>query len=136
MPDVRRLQRPKPTSLTVDLGEGETLNLVYDKNAITPATLELGLARGLPVVIVEWDLTDDGEPFPPVEENVAQLSYTIQHALMDAIVSDATPSDAEGNGSSASAPAQSSASEQTPPSSPNGSDSSTSPQPLAVQSTS
>lgn len=99
MADIGHLNRPKAKSLAIDLGEGDTINIVFNVNAITPALLELAIKDALPQTIMEWDVTKDGQPFPPTPENVASLSYPIQHALVAEIVAAAKPSDAEGNAS-------------------------------------
>lgn len=127
MPDIGNLNRPKLMSHTVDLGDGDTVGLVFDVNALTPAVLDLPMAEALPRIIREWDVTDDGRPFPPVTENMEKLSYAVQTTLVRELVRAATPSDAEGNASSPSANDPSSDSVPESQTFPNGSAASNSP---------
>ena len=129
MADIGHLTRKRPQSLTVRLSEEDTINLSFDVNALTPALMELPLREALPVVILEWDISKDGLSFPPTLENVEQLSYSIQHKLMRELVAAATPGEAEGNESSPSTSGPSLASTQDSQSSPNGSTTSSLPEP-------
>jgi hypothetical protein len=85
------------------------------------------LGPSLAEVIVEWDVTEDGAPFPPTAENIARLPFTAMKVFYDTIIDVAVPGVAEGNASSPSANAPSEDSAQSSPSFPNGSAGSTSP---------
>jgi hypothetical protein len=138
VPDIGRLTRPKLERATIDLGDGDTVALEFDANKVTPRwmnhTMEgaantdlLVLAKALNEVLTAWDITDNGEPFPPSVDNIAVLSFPAVNLLFEEVCKAAAPSDAEGNASSPSASEPALASTQESQSSQNGSDSSTSP---------
>ena len=89
----------------------------------------LSVCEALAAVLISWDVTQDGQPFPPLRDNIALFSFPVVTALFEEVCRSAAPSDAEGNASLPSANVPPSASTQTPESSPNGSDTSTLPQP-------
>lgn len=128
---VSDLTRSKPVEVVVDLGDGDTVTLVFDRNRITPAWVAsmqahsesdaLALSGGLAETILSWDVTeDDGQPFPPSRENLGRLSYGTQKQLTVRLMGAAIPSDAEGKDLSAQPPMQSSDSADPQPTSPNG----------------
>jgi hypothetical protein len=106
------LTRPKPRQVAIDLGEGDTINVVFDTNKITPAWMRdaqerdneqdsLSLPKALSDVIISWDVTeDDGSSFAPSAENIAVLSYPAQSELLTRILTTAVPTRAEGEVSS------------------------------------
>ncbi len=108
---VSELTRAKPVDATIDLGDGDVINLSFDRNKVTPAWVALAqkrdeeqdtlsLPKALEDVIVSWDVTnDDGSPFPPTAVNVAVLSYPAQSDLLRRIMEQAVPSRVEGNAS-------------------------------------
>lgn len=110
---VSELTRPKPVEATIDLGDGDSIMLVFDRNRVTPAWVTLAqqrdeeqdtlsLPKALADVIVSWDVTgDDGGEFPPTAENIAVLSFPAQSELLQRIMAQAVPSRAEGNSSPA-----------------------------------
>lgn len=113
MPATRsHLTRPKPRQVIVDLGEGDSLNVVFNANAITPAWMRevqeheeatdmQTLPKALAAVILQWDVTeDDGSEFSPTVENIAVLSFPAQNALLTSILKATVPTSEEGNGSS------------------------------------
>ncbi len=144
MPDLKQLTRQKPTTATIDLGDGDKVELVFDRNGVTPAWSTfaqeqgrkdpMALATALSQVILQWDVTDDGAPFPPTPEHLGVLSYDAQRNLLAEIVSAAVPTDAEGNASPATQPSASSDFALAPMSSPNGTGTSTSLEPSASPS--
>jgi len=140
VPEINRLTRPKLEQATIDLGDGDTVSLVFDANKVTPrwmnATMEgaantdlLVLAKALDEVLVSWDITDNGVEFPPVTDNIAVLSFPAVNLLFEEVCKAAAPSDAEGNASSPSVSGPALASAQESASSPNGSAGSTLPTP-------
>ena len=127
---VSDLTRPKPVEATIDLGDGDTIAVTFDRNRVTPAWVTvaqrrdeeqdtLSLPKALADVIVSWDVTgDDGGEFAPTAENIAVLSFPAQSELLKRIMEQAVPSRAEGNASPAPTsipPSGSSAPEPTPP---------------------
>jgi hypothetical protein len=113
MPEIRNLTRQKPTAARIDMGDGDTVSLTFDANAITPAWMDeaqrratedadaLSLARSLAHVILSWDVTEEGQPFPPTAKNISVLSFHALRALLDAVVTAAVPGSEEGNASNA-----------------------------------
>lgn len=109
---VSELTRVKPVNADIDLGDGDTIALTFDRNKVTPAWVTLAqkrdqdqdalsLPKALADVILSWDVTNDDEtPFAPTPENIAVLSYPAQSDLLRRIMEQAVPSSAEGNASS------------------------------------
>lgn len=143
MPAISNLTRAKPTTATVDLGDGDTVTVEFDRNRITPAWVKaasereagedpMSLPSALAEVILNWDVTnDDGTPFPPLMENLAVLSFPAQNGLLRAMLQAAVPGAAEGNASPHTSAAPSPASTPDVTSSQNGQATSTSPEPSA-----
>lgn len=120
MPELSSLTRAKPTQAMIDLGDGDTVTLMFDRNRVTPAWVALAskrdeeqdplsLPKALAEVISEWDVTNEG-PFPPTPENIAVLSYPAQRSLLEKIMVASVPSSEEGNGSGGQQPIRSSVS--------------------------
>lgn len=140
MPEIRALTRQKPVDTTIDLGDGETIQLTFDANMVTPRWVAeterrvndrdtLSLPKALAEAIIAWDVTDDGQPFEPSADNISRLSFPAMGLFFERIMEAAVPGVAEGNASSLSASEPRLAtSEETLPSSLNGSDTLTSPQ--------
>lgn len=112
MADIRALTREKPTQAVIDLGDGDTVTVMFDRNRITPVWMEAAkqrdeaqdsasLPKALSEVILSWDVTDGDQPFPPTAENLGVLSYPAQSSLLLRILEAAVPSSEEGNVSSA-----------------------------------
>jgi hypothetical protein len=131
MPDISQITRPKLVETTVDFGDGETVRVEFDRNAITPGwvadaerrdtdTDRMGLASALAAVITGWDVTSGEEAFPPFAENIARLSFPLQAMLLRGVLTAAVPSSAEGNFSSGRSNTPSSGSSSPPATSPNG----------------
>jgi hypothetical protein len=143
---VSDLTRPKPTEATIDLGDGDTIVLTFDRNRVTPAWITLAarrddekdtlsLPKALADVIMSWDVTDDnGAPFPPTPDNLAVFSYPAQRDLLTRIMQQAVPGEAEGKALSVPTSTVPSASTQPPPTSPNGQVTSQLPEPSASPS--
>lgn len=139
MAELSSLTRAKPTEATIDLGDGDSVTLSFDANKVTPhwmgecmdrlnAREITAMADALAAVILTWDVTNEGEPYPPTGKNIAVLSFGAINRLYERVCEAASPSDAEGNASPpSSAVPPSATSEQVSPSSPNGSDTSPSP---------
>lgn len=140
MPTIGQITRQKLVEANIDLGDGDTLIISFDRNKITPAWVDaadrqakekqdvLALSGALAEVIVAWDLTaDDGSEYAPTRENIGALSYGVQGELVAALIEASAPSRAEGNASSP--PSASPSTGSTPESqiSPNGSETSPSP---------
>ena len=126
MPARSHLTRPKPRQVLVDIGEGDTLSIVFDSNRITPAWMReaqerdeatdpLSLPTALAEVILRWDVTEeDGSEFLPVIDNIAEFSYPVQTLLLTEILKAAVPSSEEGNGSSDTSATASTGSDNSP----------------------
>ena len=132
MPELSRITRQKPIEVSIDLGEGDSLTMAFDANKVTPRWMDgtmrrleeqdtLSVCEALAEVLINWDVTQNGQPYPPSRDNIALFSFPVVTALFEEVCRSAAPSDAEGNASSPSASEPSSASEQTPESFPNGS---------------
>ena len=108
---VSELTRAKPVDATIDLGDGDVINLAFDRNKVTPAWVQLAqkrdeeqdtlsLPKALEDVILSWNVTnDDGSSFEPTADNIAVLSYPAQSDLLRRIMEQAVPSRVEGNAS-------------------------------------
>lgn len=123
---VSELTRVKPTPFHVDLGDGDSVQGMFDRNKVTPAWVTNGrqqqfLSEALADVIIEWDVTnEDGSQFAISAENMAVLSFDAQARLLEIIVGEAVPSRAEGNDSSAPTSTAHSTSTAPPPTAQNG----------------
>jgi hypothetical protein len=137
---VSDLTRSKPTPFTVDLGDGDSVQGLFDRNKVTPAWVESGrndqfLSDALADVILEWDVTnDDGSPFAISAENMAVFSFDAQARLLEIIVSASVPGRAEGNASANTSDTDAPASTSSPGNLPNGQVTSPSPELLASAS--
>ena len=137
------LRRPKIVQVTIDLGDGDAVTVEFDRNRITPAWFADSKRRlddsdpmtspaALAAVIVGWDVTnDDGTPFPPTAENLAELAMPVLDKVFAAVIDAATPSRAEGNASANTSSSASTASASAPATPLNGQPLSPSPTPLA-----
>lgn len=130
MPELSSLTRPKPVDVTIDLGDGDSVTVTFDRNRVTPAWVNsmqknaeedaLVLSNGLARIILAWDVTDEGQPFPPTGENLGALSYGAQKALLEQIMGASVPGSAEGKASSVPSSTAPSVSMEPPPTSQNG----------------
>lgn len=131
MPEIRSLTRPKPVEVPIDIGDGDTVTVVFDRNRVAPAWVasaserdrdedRLSLAKALAEVILDWDVTDDGAPFPPTFANIAVFSFPAQQALIRSILEAAVPGAAEGNDSASTSSSAATASTSEPATLPNG----------------
>jgi hypothetical protein len=90
--------------LAIDLGEGETLNVVYRPGVLTPArhdeAIDLveqqrvgaALAKSLSLSLVSWDLTgEEGEPYPVDEDTLRELPVRFLDMVFSAIQDDNVP---------------------------------------------
>lgn len=148
MPTLSQVHRPKPTEASFDLGDGFTLEFVFDRNAVTPAWIAetdrqakdnndvFALAAGLAAVIESWNITEeDGVTYVPVtREAIGALSFGVVGGLVDAVITASSPSRAEGNASSGLSSTEPLASEAQNGTSPGGPATSPSPAPLASPS--
>lgn len=87
MPKISHILKEEAT-VEVDLGDGETLNIVFRPGVVTPeahdATMDLvdqqrqpaAVAKSLAATLVKWDLlTDDGDPYPIDEKSLRSLPF-------------------------------------------------------------
>jgi hypothetical protein len=112
MPELRNLQRPRPTTAVIEMGEGDQVRVTFDRNKITSewdrenrrqAEDPTGgtLAKALADVILMWDVTEDDVPLSPTVANIERLSIPAQGDLFYRIMKASAPSDAEGEVSGA-----------------------------------
>lgn len=110
MPELTQLTRPKLVDAEVDFGGGEIVQIVFDRNAITPAWVgeaenrdsdrdRNGLALALASVVKRWDVYENGVELEPTGENIGRLSFPLQAFLLRAVLTAAVPARAEGNDS-------------------------------------
>lgn len=137
MPDIGSITRQKIVTTELDMGDGEMVTIHFDRNRVTPhwaaeagrrdeTSDPLSMPKALADVILEWDITADGQPFPPTVENLAVLSYPLQSALLQHVLGASVPSESEGKASASPPPTPSSDSTPAPAPFPNGTATSTS----------
>lgn len=144
MPELGQITRVKPATATVDLGDGDVLNVEFDRNKVTPAWTKtlidmgssdpLAIPKTLAEAIIGWDVTSDGQPFPPTADNIAVLSFDAQQALMVALQEASVPKEQEGKVSPAPTNTPPSTSTPQPQKSRNGQETSSSLVPSAFPS--
>lgn len=110
MPELTQLNRVKPTTTVIDLGDGDQVRVTFDRNKITSAWQDEnqmredsdshGLAKALASVILSWDVTENEQPLASDAENIGRLSIPAQGALLRKILTSSVPASEEGNGSS------------------------------------
>lgn len=139
MAEISQLLRVKPKTIAME-HDGDVLNVTFNVNAITPDWQEItnaknGLGVGLAAAIIDWDVCENGQPWPPTADHLGGLPFPLQRVLLERIVDAAIPGAAEGNASPAptSIPSTDSAPQQQRP--PNGQPPSPSPEPSASLST-
>jgi hypothetical protein len=135
--ELSQLLRVKPKTVAID-HDGDVLNVTFNVNAITPDWQEItntNIGGGLAAAIIEWDVVENGQPWPPTADHLGGLPFPLQRVLLERIVDAAVPGAAEGNASPAptSIPSTDSAPQQQTP--PNGQPTSPSPEPSASLST-
>jgi hypothetical protein len=111
VPELSHLTRAKRVDAQVDLGDGDVLSVAFDSNKLNPSWLNraterqeegdaLNMAHALAEVILDWDVTQEGQPFPPSGDNLAHLSFPALGALLRSLIESAIPSEDEKKGSS------------------------------------
>ena len=142
------IRRPKPTTAVIDLGDGDVLNIVFDRNKITPAWIDeadtaakvnkdiYAVSAALALVIESWDLyEDDGVTLvPTTREEIGSLSFAAISAVMESMIEASAPSRAEGNALSEPHSIPPTDSTEQAPMPQNGQGTLPSPAPLASQS--
>lgn len=128
MADIGQLTRQKRVEVIIDMGEGDSVTIGFDRNRVTPAWVAgaeerdknndtQSLPKALAEVILDWDVTHEGSPYAPTADNLSVLSYPAQAEILEQILQAAVPSRAEGNDLSKSRsgqPAVSTAPEKSP----------------------
>lgn len=88
--------------------EGERVRVTYYPARITPRWEQefnealkdewksRAVVEGLASVLADWDLVDNGEPFPPTEENLVQLPMDFLVAVFTRIMEDQRPNPKSG----------------------------------------
>lgn len=99
--DVKSLAA-KTRSVVVQYA-GDAITITYAPARITPRWEQAvnerlrgdwksgALVAALTDVVVDWDVTDGGEPWPPTEEHLAQLPTELLAEVLAAIVEDQRP---------------------------------------------
>ena len=111
MADFKGMTRQVPVSFEIAIGS-ENVRVTFDREAMTPYLLSqmqtrlndgdvMAVATMLSEIIMDWDVTLEGQPFPPTPENVGQLSVSALASLSRRIGDEAVPTSEEGNASSA-----------------------------------
>lgn len=90
--------------LTINLGDGEPLQVTYQPGAVTPETEDafmskadsqrggLALAQFLCSVLTAWDLVgDDGKVYPITEKGLRKLPIAFLGMVVTAITNDMRP---------------------------------------------
>jgi hypothetical protein len=63
---LSKLKQARPTQIPVDLGDGETIVLTYDRAVITKDWKPQTRIDRLAELLLSWDVThDDGKPYQP-----------------------------------------------------------------------
>lgn len=104
--DISKLRSTRRT-VTVQYGD-ESVTVTYSPSAITPkweqefveAARDEWKSRAvietLSRVVVDWDVTDGGEPYPPTVENLSALPLDFLGAVLQAIIADQLPKEKSG----------------------------------------
>ena len=138
MPELRTLINDEPEWLTLDIGEDQ-IRVAYHPARVTPLWLSnmmveddpMVLSDALAGVISEWDVVDQGKPFPPTAENLGNLPLSFLVVLASAFGETATGSE-EGKGSGGSTPGSPPASTTRSSTAPRRNGSATSPLPASI----
>jgi hypothetical protein len=144
MASLSHLTRAKPTTATIDLGDGDTVSLTFDANRVTPRWMDeamqrvtdqdmLSLCKALSEVLSAWDVVDDNGSPVPIEPALKDLSFPVVNSLFEAVCKSAAPSSEEGNGSATTSSTPPNVSSSMPASPQNGPSPSTLPAPSASQ---
>ena len=96
MPITLAKLRDRRAEHTIDLGDGDTINIVYFPHKITPGYLDgvsketdlMALARTVAVFVAEWDITDEDEPLPVTTEGAAKLGITLLNRIVTDVAQD------------------------------------------------
>ena len=94
----------RQANLAVDVGGGETLNVVFRPGAITPEVAVIDETTNIDrvygffrQVIVSWDLVDDdGVPLPMVDASLARVPLVVLAEVMQAAIMAARPNPRKG----------------------------------------
>jgi hypothetical protein len=142
MPALSHLTRAKPTTATIDLGEGDAVTLTFDANKVTPRWMDeamqrvqdqdmLSLCKALGEVLSAWDVVDDAGAPVEIGPALSALSFPVVNSLFECVCRSAAPTSEEGNGSATISSTPQSDSSSTPASPQNGPSPSTLPAPSA-----
>jgi hypothetical protein len=111
---AEQMLRSLPTSCSIDLGDGDVLDVVYDKNKLTSNWTKAAeerdnvndvqsVVKALEDVLISWDVVE-GEPpvqIPPTLENLSRLLSLAQEKLvLREVITHSMPSSDEGKDSS------------------------------------
>jgi hypothetical protein len=138
MPELSQLQRVKPITTEVDMGDGDVVRITFNRNAITSEweegnrqSVEQGedshvLAKALADVLLNWDVTENGQALEASAANIGKLSISAQGSLFYRIMKASVPTSEEGNASGTTTSTAPPISTSTQESHPNGQPGSTS----------
>lgn len=129
--DLDHLTRVKPRPATIDLGDGDKIELMYDFSKVTPEWMRdsrnrdeeadpLSMPKALAEVILSWDVSIGDEVQPATAELLARFNLSVQGKMLETITAAAQPSSEEGNGSGEASSTQTSGSPPPEITSPNG----------------
>jgi hypothetical protein len=89
--------RDKKAELTIDLGEGDEINLVYHPNKITPGYLDdvskkselMTLAETVAEFVADWDIeSEPGVKLPVDVQGAAQLGIQLLNLIITSVAQD------------------------------------------------
>lgn len=89
---LRQMTLPR----TIDLGEGDTINLEYYPNKITPGYLDavskenelMTLAKTVAEFVATWDITDEDQPLPVTVDGAAKLGIQLLNLIVTEVAQD------------------------------------------------
>lgn len=96
MPISLQKLRARKANYTIDLGDGDTIDIEYYPHEITPGYLDavskendlMALARTVAKFVAAWDITNDGEPLPVTVEGAAELGITLLNRIVTDVAQD------------------------------------------------
>jgi len=91
---------------TIDLGDGDKIELEYYPNKITPGYLDavskendlMSLARTVVEFVASWDITDEDAPLPVTTEGAAKLGIQLLNMIVTEIAQDVRNPNGKKNG--------------------------------------
>jgi hypothetical protein len=81
---------------TIDLGDGDKIELEYFPNKITPGYLDavskendlMALAKTVAEFVASWDITDEDAPLPADVDGAAKLGIALLNTIITEVAQD------------------------------------------------